>query len=280
MTSEDHQGAFVDVCVLSEPRANEMDFDMTQATRDMPRVRVVGDQITLAQAVQTAIDTLDDTIEVIAAYRRTAYGDDRIRYVVLPDADTDDATAVAWTMQFNEPIYGVRSNGSLVADDGFHENITIGDLSRSAGQFGNGANDRVVLVAPTGLGDASVYHDVTMFLLDHWLEYAVAGSGALTTLRKAMLRRTMIRAARRTAQAMLHAAVAQPWQLRRFIDTQTEWQLSRFAKLMQIPPADAARLLRGVGYEPRGDVWERSETGRARRARRHWMRDESRRAGS
>ncbi len=119
-----------------------------------------------------------------------------------------------------------------------------------------------------------------MFLLDHWLEYAVAGWGALKTLRKVTLRRKTIRAARRTAQAMTHAAVAQPWQLRQFVDTQAEWRLSRFARLMQIPEVDAARLLRGVGYEPRGDVWARSESGRAQRARRQWIRDESRRSRS
>lgn len=272
---------FVDVCVLSEPRANEMDFEMAQATRDMPRVRVFGSETTLARAVQVAIDTLEESIEVIGAYRRNAYGDDRVRFLVLPAADDDDDASIAWTKRFDAPIYGVRADGSVVADDGFHGNITIGDLARSAGEFGNGTNDRVVLVAPMGLGDASVYHDVVTFLLDHWLEYALAGWSGFKAVRRAVLRRKVVRAAGRTARAMLRAGVAQPWQLRTFADTKSEWELPRFAKLMQISETDAARLLQSLGYEPRGGrgiggVWERSESRRATRARLRWIRNESR----
>lgn len=281
MKTQDTGVPFLDVCVLSEPRANEMDLEMVQATRQMPRVRVAGDRVTLAGAVQTAIDTLDDTVEVIRMYRENAYGDDRVRFIVLPGADDDDAASIAWTKWFDAPIYGVRADGSLVADDGFHENITIGDLARSAGEFGNGANDRVVLVAPTGLGDASVYHDVATFLLDHWLEYALAGWGGFKAVRRMVLRRGIVRAARRSAQAMLHAGVAQPQQLRAFIDTRSEWELPRFAQLMKITQADAARLLRSVGYEPRGGgVWAQSGSRRATRARRRWIRDEARQSNS
>lgn len=280
---DNHDFPFLDVCVLSEPRANEMDFEMAQATRDMPHVRVFGAHVTVAQAVQIGIDTLDEAIEGIGAYRRNVYGDDRVRFVVLPGVGDDDATPIAWTKRFDAPIYGIRADGSLVAADGFHENITISDLARSAGEFGNGTNDRLVLVAPTGLGDASVYHEVVAFLLDHWLEYALATWSGFKTVRRAVLRRSAIRAARRAAEAMLHAGLAQPWQLRRFTDTRSEWKLPRFARLMQISHTDAARLLRALGYEPRGGgggVWEPSESRRASRARGRWIRDESRRTES
>ncbi len=151
MTLEDPTGAFVDVCVLSEPRAHEMDFEMTQATHDMPRVRVVGTRSRWRRQCKQQSTALEESIE--GHCRLPAHCIRRRSCPIrgAPRRDTDDATAIAWTKRFDEPIYGIRADGSLVADDGFHENITIGDIARSAGQFGNGRNDRVVLVAPTGL---------------------------------------------------------------------------------------------------------------------------------
>jgi len=261
---------FLDVYIFSEPRASEMDWAMEQSIATMPKWRVQGGDVRVHDAVVKALSEADTSIETVQYYGRLGT---EVLHVVLPEADEADDQPRPWTRNWDAYglMYGVRADGGLVADGGLMSDLTIGDLHRSAGRFGNGANTRLIVIAPMGLGDGSYFLDVGTFLLDHGVDIGTVAIGAWAIGRRHWRKQATLRKVRAAVRVLEYGGLSQPWSIRQFIDSEEAWQVADLAKLLRIRNESARQLLLALGYERRRDgAWVPSTSRPARKRRRKW----------
>ncbi|TCK65773.1 hypothetical protein [Curtobacterium sp. PhB136] len=270
MKSSPTEEPYLDVCIFSTPRTSEMDWSMEQAIATMPTHRVHGANVKVHDAVVEALRSTDPSIETVQYYGQLGT---EVLHVVLPGADAADNVPRAWTRNWDAYglIHGVRADGSVIADGGLMSDLTVADLRRSAGRFGNGPNTRVIVIAPMGLGDGSYVLDFGAFLLDHGVDIGTVAYGAWALGRKRWRKQSTLRKVRAAVQTLESGGLSQPWAIRQFIDSEDAWQAANLAKLLRIRPESARQLLLALGYERRRDgAWVTSETRAARKRRRKW----------
>jgi len=261
---------FLDVRIFSTPRASEMDWAMEQSMATMPAHRVAGSDVRVHDAVVAALAKADPSIETVQYYKHLGT---EVLHVVLPAADAADDDPQPWTRNWDAYglMYGVRVDGGLVADGGLMSDLTIGDLHRSAGRFGNGSNTRLIVIAPMGLGDGSYFLDVGTFLLNHGVDIGTVAVGAWSIGRRHWRKQATLRRVRAAVRVLEYGGLSQPWSIRQFIDSEEAWQVADLAKLLWIRNESARQLLLALGYERRRDgAWTPSISRRARKRRQKW----------
>lgn len=270
MKSSTDEEPYLDVCIFSTPRASEMDSSMEQSIEAMPTRHVRGAHVKVHDAVVEALRLADPSIETVQYYEQLGT---EVLHVVLPGEDAADDEPKAWARNWDAYglIYGVRSDGSIIADGGLMSDVTVGDLRRSAGRFGNGPNTRIVVIAPMGLGDGSYVLDLGAFLLDHGVDIGTVAYGAWALGRKRWRKQATLRKVRAAAQTLESGGLSQPWAIRRFIDSEDAWRTADLAKVLRIRHESARQLLLALGYERRRDgAWVTSKTRASRKRRREW----------
>ena len=261
---------FIDVCVFSTPRTSEMDRSMEQAIATMPTHRVYGAGIRVHDAVVEALRATEPSIETVQYYEA---GGTEVLHVVLPSSDSADEVPRPWTRDWDAYglIFGVRADGSVIADGGLTSDITVGDLHRSAYRFGNGSNTRLIVIAPMGLGDGSHVLDFGAFLLDHGVDIGTVAYGVWAFGRNRWRRQATLRKVRLAVQSLESGGFSQPWTIRQFVDSEDTWHATDLARLLRVRPESARQLLLALGYERRRDgAWVTSEARSARKRRRKW----------
>lgn len=181
-----------------------------------------------------------------------------------------------------EPLYGVRTDGSLFIEGRSLSSITLGDVHRGiqAGYM-PGSIDRVVIKYPQGLGGGLLETtDQLIQFLDNLgvLVTTAAGGNWVWTRRHGPKRHWNDRQARRTARAWREGKIQTPFDLRQWIDLKGQWEASEVATRLSIPNSTADALLEALGYEydRRSGKWTMSTSAAARDKRNHWLDGESR----
>jgi len=178
--------------------------------------------------------------------------------------------------RFEQRYVGVDSEGLLYVDDRQLARLTIGDLRR-AGESGYtpGVWNRLVIFRPEGLGGGEALVDLAAFINNIGVSLVATSATWMVKRAVTMLRRgRQDREARRLAGAWVAAGLDEPWRLLRWLDFKGTWDAVEVARRLGLSTDQAEELLRAAGYEWSRELarWTFGTSWKAKRRRRHWMR--------
>jgi hypothetical protein len=191
---------------------------------------------------------------------------------------THAETPKTWGPAGRGYYWGVAADGTLRAASWWTVDFTVGDVRR-AGLAGylEGRWDHVVVMDPHGLGGAGDMTAAVQIFLDFLSQVGVELGTTIAVAPLAVLWRRVRRAkhdhrARRLVAGWQRQGLDGPWVLRQWVDSQSTWDASDFAKRLSLTKEQAEAMLEAAGFEYSDRIlkWTVGTSKRSARRREQW----------